>query len=100
MKFQDFSDDWTETTHRKLIDSSVYDTFTAIIPTVRMYCKENENANYQYEITDKGIGVIVKSPKLLFREKDSEVLRILPVASLVKIQFMDELVMLELWFRF
>lgn len=46
MKFQDFSDDWTESTHRKLIDSSVYDTFTAIIPTVRKYCKENENANY------------------------------------------------------
>lgn len=101
-KFQDLQKRWLEykVGHKMTIDTSVYDIFNAfVVPTIIKYCEENESVNYQYTITEEGASVTIKSKRLLFDDGDSEILRLVQLATLIEIQSTDDVVTMELWFR-
>lgn len=101
-KIRALQEEWSEykETHNKIIDTSVYDLFNrAILPTVKRYCSENENVEYQYKISEEEVSVIITSQKLMFDENDSEILRILPLADLVDIRPVNNMITMELWLR-
>ncbi|MCD8000652.1 MAG: hypothetical protein LUH21_25885 [Clostridiales bacterium] len=101
-EFKDLKKRWLKykMTHEKSLDTSVYELFSSfVIPTVKKYCEKNECVTYQSTITEEGASVIIKSKRLLFCDEDSEILKLILKASLVKIQSTGDFVSMELWYR-
>lgn len=101
-EFQNLQKRWEafKATHKMLIDTSVYELFDSfVMPTIKKYCEGNECVTFQSAITEEGASVTIKSKRLLFDDEDSEILKLLLLASLVEIQSNGDFVIMELWFR-
>lgn len=101
-EFQNLQKRWEafKATHKMLIDTSVYELFDSFVMlTIKNYCERNECITFQSAITEEGASVTIKSKRLLFDDEDSEILKLLLLASLVEIQSDGDLISMELWYR-